>query len=120
MAVDLSAISGFEWDEGNGRKNQGKHGVSQTEAEEVFLVRPPLVVPDTSHGAVELRYHALGRTREGRHLHVTFTLRHRGTMIRVISARTMNRKERRIYAHRPQTTTDLPNRTRGTRVLGEP
>jgi uncharacterized DUF497 family protein len=33
----------------------------------------------------------------GRRLHVTFTLRDKETLIRVISARDMHRRERRIY-----------------------
>ncbi|HEX4004910.1 MAG TPA: hypothetical protein VHX60_01925, partial [Acidobacteriaceae bacterium] len=41
---------------------------------------------------------ALGRTDQERWLHVTFTLREGGTLIRPISARTMHRKERPIYA----------------------
>jgi hypothetical protein len=40
---------------------------------------------------------ALGQTDAARQLHVTFTLRRRGTLIRVISARDMHRKERKIY-----------------------
>jgi len=43
-----------------------------------------------------VRYHALGMTHAGR-LHITFTLREDGTLIRVISARDMHRKERSIY-----------------------
>jgi uncharacterized DUF497 family protein len=39
----------------------------------------------------------MGRTIDGRLLHVTFTLRDGRTKIRVISARDANRKERRIY-----------------------
>jgi len=44
-----------------------------------------------------LRYHALGRTLEERRLHITFTLREDGLLIRVISARDMHRKERSVY-----------------------
>ena len=47
--------------------------------------------------AVTVRFHALGHTDAGRLLHVTFTLRHNDTMIRVISARAMHRKERLRY-----------------------
>ena len=46
---------------------------------------------------MELRFHALGKTDEGRLLHITFTLREEGKNIRVISARDMHRKERQIY-----------------------
>ncbi len=37
-------------------------------------------------------------TDDARHLHLTFTLRRAGRLIRVISARDMHRKERAIYA----------------------
>ena len=95
--IDLPAIVGFDWDDGNARKNE-KHGVSQSEAEEVFFDQPLLLLKDARHGGQELRYHALGKTHEGRMLHITFTLREDGTLIRVISARDMHRKERTIYA----------------------
>ena len=87
---------GFDWDEGNARKNE-KHGVSQSEAEEVFFNQPLLLLEDPRHGGQESRYHALGKTHEGRRLHISFTLRETGTLIRVISARDMHRKERSIY-----------------------
>jgi uncharacterized DUF497 family protein len=94
--IDRPAIVGFDWDDGNARKNE-KHGVSQSEAEEVFFNQPLLLLEDARHGGEEARYHALGRTHEGRRLHVTFTLRRAGTLIRVISARDMHRRERSIY-----------------------
>ena len=94
--IDLARISGFDWDAGNARKNDA-HGVSATEAEQVFFSEPLLVLEDRSHSLVEPRFHALGKTGSGRLLHVTFTLRADGTKIRVISARDMHRKERRVY-----------------------
>jgi hypothetical protein len=94
--IDLPAIVGFDWDDGNARKNE-KHGVSQSEAEEVFFNQSLLLLEDARHGGQESRYHALGKTHEGRRLHITFTLRKNGTLIRVISARDMHRKERSIY-----------------------
>lgn len=45
----------------------------------------------------EFRFHALGRTHQNRFLHITFTLRQQNTLIRVISARDMHKKERSIY-----------------------
>lgn len=90
-------MTGFEWDEGNSRKNAEKHGVSQSEAEQLFFNEPLLVLEDSRHSQRENRYHALGKTDDGRLLHVTFTLRDDGTLIRVISARDMHRKERSIY-----------------------
>ncbi|MBN8454446.1 BrnT family toxin [Accumulibacter sp.] len=94
--IDLTRISGFDWDDGNARKNE-KHGVSQSDAEEVFFHHPLLLLADARHSAHELRFHALGKTRQGRTLHITFTLRHDGTLIRVISARDMHRNERSIH-----------------------
>ena len=94
--IDLEHIVGFEWDEGNARKNE-KHGVSQSEAEQVFFDSRLLVVPDARHSQMEPRLHALGATIDGRLLHVRFTLRVNRTRIRVISARDAHRKERQIY-----------------------
>ena len=94
--IDLPLILGFDWDEGNARKNE-KHCVTQSEAEEVFFNQPLLLLDDARHGGQESRFHALGKTHEARTLHITFTLRADGTLIRVISARDMHRKERAIY-----------------------
>jgi uncharacterized DUF497 family protein len=95
--IDLARIEGFEWDAGNARKSEDKHGVSQAEAEQVFANEPLMVKEDAAHSQDEQRWQALGRTHLGRRLHVTFTLRDGGSQIRVISARDMNRKERAIY-----------------------
>jgi|TARA_R110000751_G_scaffold35785_7_gene87946 uncharacterized protein len=95
--IDWERIVGFEWDDGNARKNAEKHDVSQSEAEQVFFNEPLLMVPDPMHSASERRIHALGRTDDGRLLHITFTLRTDDTKIRVISARNMSRKERSYY-----------------------
>jgi hypothetical protein len=95
--IDFARIVGFEWDEGNWRKSSHKHAVEPSEAEEVFLNDPLLIVEDVRHSGTEPRYHALGETARGRRLHVTFTLRADATLIRVISARDMHRKERARY-----------------------
>ena len=87
-------ITGFEWDKGNEQKNI-KHDVTPAEAEQVFLNEPLVVQDDLKHSGSEQRFHALGQTSDGRLLHITFTIR--TTMIRVISARDMHRKERAIY-----------------------
>ena len=99
--IDWRRIVGFEWDAGNERKSLDKHGVSQSESEQTFLNQPLLIVADESHSVAERRLHALGVTNSGRRLHLTFTLRHDDTLIRVISARDMSRKERTIYDESP-------------------
>ena len=95
--IDLSMVEGFDWDAGNARKSVEKHDVSQAEAEQIFFNDPLLIVADTGHSVDEPRFHALGRTDDWRGLHITFTLRGEGRLIRVISARTMHRKERLRY-----------------------
>jgi uncharacterized DUF497 family protein len=95
--IDWALVTGFDWDEGNARKSAEKHSASQGEAEQVFFNEPLLLLPDQEHSDKEQRFHALGKTQDGRPLHVTFTLRDGGKLIRVISARDMHRKERLFY-----------------------
>ncbi len=95
--IDFDAVIGFEWDSGNARKSEIKHGVTQAEAEEIFFHQPLLIGKDGKHIDKEGRYLALGKTRKARALTVIFTLRQEGTLIRVISARDQHRKERTLY-----------------------
>jgi len=95
--INWTQITGFDWDEGNRRKSADKHQVSQSEAEQVFFNQSLLVLQDEKHSSAEIRLHALGKTNEGRLLHITFTLRGHQTLIRIISARNMHRKERAVY-----------------------
>jgi uncharacterized DUF497 family protein len=50
---------------------------------------------DYKHSIYEKRWSAFGKTDYGRKLTVIFTIR--GNLIRVISARDMNQKERNFY-----------------------
>jgi hypothetical protein len=93
----LEKCEGFEWDEGNEDKNWHKHGVSDSEAERVFFNEPLFAAKDVLHSGDEMRVYALGQTDAGRRLFVVFTIR--GTLIRIISAREMTRRERRRYEH---------------------
>jgi uncharacterized DUF497 family protein len=94
---DWERIEGFDWDAGNASKSVDEHDVSQAESEQIFFNEPLLLVPDLGHSNREQRIQALGRTDNGRLLHITFTLRHSETKIRVISARDMGRRERNYY-----------------------
>ena len=96
--IDLSQIIGFEWDDGNSQKNAAKHHVLQTEAEQVFVNAPLLLLEDKQHSMSEPRFHAYGRTNNGRLLQVAFTLRLNGSLLRIISIRPMSAKERARYA----------------------
>jgi uncharacterized DUF497 family protein len=97
--MDLTRYVGFDWDAGNARKSVDKHAVSQPEAEQVFFNQPLLMLPNPRHSQKEPRFHALGQSDTGRWLHITFTERPRAKpiLIRVISARDMHRKERKVY-----------------------
>ena len=94
--IDFDAVVGFDWDAGNLGKNS-KHGIDNREAEEVFFNQPLLVTPDVIHSGNEIRWRALGRTDADRKLTVIFTLRKSGTLLRVISARDMHRKDEALY-----------------------
>lgn len=86
----------FEWDEGNQDKNWSKHSVTMAEAEQVFFDQQRKMSRDVGHSRREPRFVLIGKTKTGRILFITFTLRK--TKIRVISARDLNpRKERRLY-----------------------
>ena len=94
MAVN---VAGLEWDHAN-RDKCRKHGVPIAAVEAAFH-RPIAVFPDPSHSRAEERFKAVGRTDEGRHLLIVFTLRAREgrTFIRPISARFMHAKEIKHY-----------------------
>ena len=91
----LLNAEGFEWDKGNITKNWERHKVSHSECEEVFFNTPFVVKADEPHFSVEDRYYVLGKTDKNRLLFIVFTIRR--NKIRVISARDMNRKEKKIY-----------------------
>ena len=95
--INWTQIAGFEWDAGNSRKSVEKHNVSKSEAEQIYFNQPLLIVIDKNHSNVEARYHALGKTDNARLLHIAFTLRANDSLIRIISARDMHRKERGVY-----------------------
>jgi uncharacterized DUF497 family protein len=91
----LADCVGFDWDEGNLLKYWEKHGVSAFECEQVFFNRPLIAAPDEVHSSTEPRFYALGQTDASRLLFIAFTIR--GRLIRVISARDMNRRERKVF-----------------------
>lgn len=91
----LSHVEGFDWDKGNITKNWERHKVSYVECEEVFFNAPFVVKTAEPHSFVEDRYYVLGKTDKDRLLFIVFTIRR--NKIRVISARDMSRKERKVY-----------------------
>ena len=95
MENEFEHFLGFQWDLGNVDKNLIKHNVENWECEQVFFNKPLLVIDDPKHSISKKRWAAFGKTDAGRLLTVIFTKR--GSLIRVISARDMNRKERKFY-----------------------
>lgn len=85
----------FEWDKGNIDKNLKKHKVTHKEAEETFDNEPKFFFEDEQHSEKERRYALYGQTKTKRFLTIVFTLRNE--KVRIISARSMSRKERRSY-----------------------
>ncbi len=88
-------FSGFQWDSGNIDKNLIKHNVENWECEQVFFNRPLLVLDDPKHSVSEKRWAAFGKTDADRFLVVIFTKRN--NLIRIISSRDMNKRERKFY-----------------------
>ena len=91
----LQKCTGFEWDQYNSQKNWEKHKVTPAECEQVFFNQPIIIIEDIKHSQSEKRFYALGKTDLRRKLFIVFTIRN--NLIRVISARNMNKKEKRSY-----------------------
>jgi len=105
MNNQIKNCEGFLWDRGNSDKNWIKHKVSRLECEEVFFNLPLVISDDFGHSVSEKRYYALGRSKSERYLFIAFTIRN--TLIRVISARDMNKKERKIYEGKIKKSTEI-------------
>jgi uncharacterized DUF497 family protein len=101
----LATCEGFEWDSGNAEKIRARHHVTPVECEELFFNLPLVVGSDEKHSGNEERLYALGQSDSGRLMFVVFTIR--GRLIRVISARNMSRKERRIYNRHEESTAEI-------------
>src|SRR6516225_7207042 len=91
----LAECEGFQWDAGNSAKGWDRHQVMPSECEELFFNRPLIVSSDEQHSTGEERFYALGQTDGWRPIFTVFTIR--GRLIRIISARDMSRKERRVF-----------------------
>lgn len=91
----LHQCRGFDWDTGNIDKNWLKHKVSPSECEQIFFNHPLVIQDDIMHSDTEKRFYALGKTDMNRFLFIAFAVRN--SLIRVISARDMSRKERGVF-----------------------
>lgn len=95
MINEFEQFAGFQWDEGNIDKNLLKHQVQNWECEQIFFNEPLIILDDSKHSLSEKRWAAFAQTDAGRFFAIIFTKR--GELLRVISARDMNRKERKFY-----------------------
>ena len=91
----LAGCTGFQWGSHNSEKIRASHGVTPAECEQAFFNQPIIVGDDVTHSTEENRLYLLGRTEARGLLFLVFTVR--DELIRVISARDMNKKERRVY-----------------------
>ena len=89
----------FEWDELKNQKNQKKHGVSFEEAREVFDDPLHIAKLDHRYSYFEERWLTLGSTKSHQILVVAnlFFTDEGEEIIRIISARQANSKEKQQY-----------------------
>lgn len=85
----------FEWDKRKAARNFKRHGVSFREAASVFGDPLAITFDDPDHSIDEHRLLTFGTTRIGKLVIVSHTARN-GSM-RIISARLMDKHERKIY-----------------------
>ena len=89
-------VEDFIWKENIVDKLESEHSVMTKEVEEVFRNRPRFRFVEMGDVEGENVYSAMGQTNAGRYLIVYFIMKHSNEAL-VISARDMNRKERRQY-----------------------
>ena len=85
----------IEWDEKKAQRNITKHGASFKEAATVFGDLQSFTIEDPLHSEEENRFVTIGESFRGRILVVVHT--ERDSNIRIVSARTASRRERKLY-----------------------
>lgn len=85
----------FEWDDRKATHNLAKHGIAFTDAMTVFADPLAITYPDPDHSHHEDRYITIGLSVSDRLLIVSHA--DRDEVTRIISAREVTRKERRLY-----------------------
>ena len=85
----------FHWDFHKAAENRRKHGISFEEAATAFDDPLAVTFPDPDHSENEDRWIMIGLSAFGRTLVVVHV--ERGPVIRIISARRADRRERREY-----------------------
>jgi uncharacterized DUF497 family protein len=93
--IDLSYITGFEWDEASRKSNWQRYHIEEGECHDVFFNLPLFVQTDLENIPVKRRSYILGQTLSGRKLFIAFTI-HKDK-IRIITARDMSKREQLLY-----------------------
>lgn len=85
----------FEWDERKAASNSRKHRVTFEEAQTVFYDSRSLTIDHPDYSKTELRFIDIGTSNQNQVLVVVYT--ERENRIRIISARTATKNERKQY-----------------------
>lgn len=92
-------IDEFIWLENIVDKLEVKHQVSQNEVEEIFFNKARYRFVESGHQKGEDVYSASGQTEAGRYLIVFFIYKSTNSAL-ILSARNMDKKERRRYGRK--------------------
>lgn len=88
----------FEWDREKNKRNIAEHQVPFKEAATVFKDNTAIILDDYAHNDEnEERFIIIGRSEYQRILAVCHCYRKKDEIIRIISARKANKKERKLY-----------------------
>lgn len=85
----------FEWDRKKAKYNLRKHRISFEEATSVFDDVLATVYEDPDHSVNEKRFLMIGTSVRGHLLHIAFA--DRGPRIRLITARLVTKREKKLY-----------------------
>ena len=87
----------FQWDPKKSATNEKKHSISFNEAKTVFLDENAKIISDPDHSENEERFIILGMSALTKLLVVCHCYRKNDSIIRLISARTATRNEKKQY-----------------------
>lgn len=90
----MNELMQFEWDDNKSAENKDRRGFTFDDVITVFLDEERMTILDDRYEYGEERWTTLGEI-EGRLFAVTFTMR--DEVIRIISARKANKRERKRY-----------------------
>ena len=103
--MDSGVSYDFEWDLQKAISNFAKHGVTFEQAATVFLDPLAITVFDEEHSQTEERWLTMGQQAGGGLLVLVHTFRESDSnvvTVRIISARTATKQERRTYEDEPR------------------